>query len=1320
MKLRSYFRIMYAIFVMITSTALAQAPTIFNIMPVTGNAGQKVTITGTNLGSVTSVSFGLKAATTFRIVSATTIEAVIPSGLVKGPAIVETPFGSAASSQVFSTNLYRLGADGTEGELLTASGLSFHDVTAGKVHEITRIGDIDGDGADEIAVSLPDFNNKRGAVMIVYPSYNDDGEMVLKRTRRITPSTAGMTGAVIAGDGFGTAVAPLGDVDLDGVPDLAISALQIDTSYYFDNGFGSFWVLFMNRDGSIKTSRMTTQASLGLTNMIGFGHSIETIGDLDGNGVPELAVSAFLENGSKGNVYILFMDRSGTVIRKTSVATGLSLRSDQFFGFFIAASRDINGDGIDDLLVGSIGDGYDLGDNGSVTVIFLNSNGGVTGSHEITLQNGRFPSPNELSGLGWAFSTGQDMNMDGIPDLLASTTNDLNSSRPAEIYGLLLNRDGSVLDNKLLFTTHSPDFMLDPFEFYGTLVPDGTPYVVYGDYFESSPRLYYFSLGMVTPFQMSSEDGTWDTTPTNSFLDSIPTYAPIAFPATTVGNSVTRTFYAFINSVDPADALELESISTTGEFDLLTTSFSGMTGMQPGELFPVEVSFRAPAKGSYQGTMEVLCGDFRLFPHVFQMTATVINSSPSSISLSPMALDENAANLYVGRLTTTDPDIADTHAYALAPGVGSEDNGLFRLENDELIILQSPDFETKNSYNVRIRTTDNDGGVLEQTFTISVRDMNEAPIDILLSNTSINEGNTLGMVIGNITARDADSGDSFAYELSGTEPDNSFFSIEGAQLVASIVTDFENRKTYSIRIRVTDRGGLTFDKPFIITVSDMNETPEVENLSVTVDENTGNGTIITTVNAADPEGQPLQFEITSGNVNNAFSIDPLTGQIAVMNQPVIDFEALPLFLLTITVTDPGNLSATSSVEIRVNDINEPPAGILLSNSSINENTAAPGVVGMLNGADPDQQETFSFGLVPGAGDRDNDAFQIVDNELVMIEAPDFETQDTYLVRVRVVDKGGLTFEQAFVVNVLDVNEPPVVVDATVSIDENSPVHTALATMTAIDQEGAVLRYSIESGNIGNGFTIDPATGQVTVANSDALDFETRTRFSLVIVAIDPLGLAGFGKLEISINDVNEQPSDILLDNTSFAESSPPLTTIGRLTAVDVDRNDTHAYALVSGEGDEDNDLFTIANNDLATASYFNYEVRTNYSIRVQVTDAAGNTFEKFFKLTVTDFNENLLLFIPTLFSPNGDGANDSFLVRSDEIADVVFSVYSPTLGVVYNTRDVAQATAVGWDGTLDGKPLLPGVYIWKISGHFRDGQSISFNGAQAGTVVLVR
>jgi hypothetical protein len=71
-------------------------------------------------------------------------------------------------------------------------------------------------------------------------------------------------------------------------------------------------------------------------------------------------------------------------------------------------------------------------------------------------------------------------------------------------------------------------------------------------------------------------------------------------------------------------------------------------------------------------------------------------------------------------LTTTDPDAANTFAYTLVSGTGDSDNAAFNISGTALRASSSFDFETKSSYSVRVRSTDQGGLWTEKVFTISI------------------------------------------------------------------------------------------------------------------------------------------------------------------------------------------------------------------------------------------------------------------------------------------------------------------------------------------------------------------------------------------------------------------------------------------------------------------------------------------------------------------------------------------------------------------------------------------------------------------------
>ena len=83
------------------------------------------------------------------------------------------------------------------------------------------------------------------------------------------------------------------------------------------------------------------------------------------------------------------------------------------------------------------------------------------------------------------------------------------------------------------------------------------------------------------------------------------------------------------------------------------------------------------------------------------------NRNPTDISLSSTSIAENAGiNATVGTLSTTDPDAGDTFTYSLVTGTDDTDNDSFNISGNSLRATSSFDFETKSSYTIRIRSTD--------------------------------------------------------------------------------------------------------------------------------------------------------------------------------------------------------------------------------------------------------------------------------------------------------------------------------------------------------------------------------------------------------------------------------------------------------------------------------------------------------------------------------------------------------------------------------------------------------------------------------------
>ena len=186
-------------------------------------------------------------------------------------------------------------------------------------------------------------------------------------------------------DAFGSSVTSIGDLDGDLVTDIAVGAFGDDDG---GSDTGAVWILFLNNDGTVKNHQEINDISFGgaLGSEDAFGLDVEDLGDLDGDGVTDIAVGAWQSNDKgtdKGAVWILFLNADGTLKAHQNISANHGnftgpLHSNDRLGSSMANLGDLDGDDVIDIAVGV---SYDNGENGlnrgAVWILFLNSDGTV-------------------------------------------------------------------------------------------------------------------------------------------------------------------------------------------------------------------------------------------------------------------------------------------------------------------------------------------------------------------------------------------------------------------------------------------------------------------------------------------------------------------------------------------------------------------------------------------------------------------------------------------------------------------------------------------------------------------------------------------------------------------------------------------------------------------------------------------------------------------------------------------------------------------------------------------------------------------------------
>ena len=342
---------------------------------------------------------------------------------------------------------------------------------------VANIGDLEFDGVTDLAVGAPlddDGGTDRGAVWILF--MNDDGTVDIEQ--KISDTDGNFPGVLDDSDRFGSAVAELGDLNGDSIPDIAVGA-PLDDDGGTDRG--AVWILFMNIDGTVLATQKVSDTEGGFNGILEdndqFGAAIANIGDLNNDLLPEIAVGAIGDDDGgtdRGAIWILSLTANGTIFsfQKVSDSSGDfagTLQDGDFFGSSIAGIGDLDADGIEDIAAGAIGDDDGGVDRGAVWALLMNADSTVRSEQKISDTNGSFNGVlNDGDHFGSAVTGLGDMNGDGIIDIAvgADQDNDGGSNRGA-VWIMFMEKFGNVFSESKISSVSG--------NFTGTLT-DGTQF----------------------------------------------------------------------------------------------------------------------------------------------------------------------------------------------------------------------------------------------------------------------------------------------------------------------------------------------------------------------------------------------------------------------------------------------------------------------------------------------------------------------------------------------------------------------------------------------------------------------------------------------------------------------------------------------------------------------------------------------------------------------------------------------------------------------------------------------------------------------------
>lgn len=478
--------------------------------------------------------------------------------------------------------------------------------------------------------------------------------------------------------------------------------------------------------------------------------------------------------------------------------------------------------------------------------------------------------------------------------------------------------------------------------------------------------------------------------------------------------------------------------------------------------------------------------------------------------------------------------------------------------------------------------------------TLSVVAVDDLPT-IASQSFSIAENSANSTVVGTVIASDPDS--TLAYSITAGNTGGAF-AIDPASgqitVASSSALDRETTPTYTLTVRATG-GSNSSSTTVTITLTDVNEPPTIAAQTLSIAENSANGTVVGQLAASDPEGAALIYSVVAADA--AFAVSA-SGQVTVADASLLNFEAATSRNFTVKVNDGTSDSAVVTITITITNVNEVPT-ISAASFSLAENSANATVVGSVSASDP-ENATLTYSITAG---NTGGAFAIASNGQITVataSALDFETTPGFTLTIQASD-GTNSASATITITLTNVDEAPVFAAAPYSFNlaENSANGTTVGSVSATDPEAATVNYSITAGNGSGAFTINSTTGALTVANATPLDRETTPTFTLTVQASDGSNTST-ATVTITLTNVNEAP---VVSDQSFnvVEASAGGTIVG--TIVFSDDGPAPTFSVTGGSGQS---AFAVDAGTgiirVSDALALDVEVATSFTLDVTVSD----------------------------------------------------------------------------------------------------------------------
>lgn len=577
------------------------------------------------------------------------------------------------------------------------------------------------------------------------------------------------------------------------------------------------------------------------------------------------------------------------------------------------------------------------------------------------------------------------------------------------------------------------------------------------------------------------------------------------------------------------------------------------------------------------------------YAYVIEWEGSAVLAASAALQNGPYTVNENsAAGTAVGAAEAFDID-GNALTYSITGGTGA---GLFSINATTGAITVTAsntlNYEAATSYTIDVRAQDAGSLFGTRTITINIADVNETPVIGALGAVNIAENTANNTLLATASASDPD-GNAITYSIAAGNTDN-IFSINGTngqiRVTNAANMSFEHDTQYVLTIRATDNGtGSLFSQTTLtINITDVNEAPTFDSIQALL--------------LSDPL---LRYDSGTGNFYKYYGTTQ-TYAVASANAAAQTLFGVSGHIATVTSLAENTFirnMGTGTLWLAGRD------NIIEGDWYWDGGGAESGVM-FWQGTSTGSVQNGLFARW-GGGEPNNSG----NEDHLTMRADGFWNDINGGSHAYVVEWEGASVLAA----------AAALQNGPYTVNENVAAGTVVGSAEAFDIDaGDTISYSITGGTGASLFSINSATGAVTVTASDTLNFEATYSYTLDLRVQDVGGLFSTRTVTININDINDLPTNMILSGNAIVENDPIGTFIGNLSAFDED-GDTLTYTLVNDSSGH----FRLVGTTIESNRAIDYEQFTNHTLTIRMNDGNGGIVDQNFVINVTNLADDAVV-----------------------------------------------------------------------------------------------